>query len=209
MNRDLALFCASRPQVTGLATVYPGEPGARGILEDGFRDGLAGVKLHLHVQGIAPDAAEMDTVYRCCVEHDKPLVMHAGREPRSPAYPRDPHEICSAERVARVLQRYPELRLCIPHLGGDEFDAFRELLLQHDNLWLDTTMMLAGYFPYPIRWDLVRARPDRILYGSDFPNLPYAWDREVARLLGKGLDDDVLEQVLHRTARRLFDIPSG
>jgi len=209
MNRDLARFCDSRPAVTGLATVFPGEPGTRAILEEGFGLGLAGVKLHLHVQGIAPDAGEMEEVYRCCADHGKPLVMHAGREPRSEAYPRDPHTFCSADRIASVLRRYPALRLCIPHLGGDEFDAYRDLLLGHDNLWLDTTMMLAGYFPYPARWDLLRARPDRVLYGTDFPNIPYAWDRELRLLLQCGLADDDLEWVLHRAASALFGLPGA
>ena len=209
MNRGLARTCESRPQVTGLATVYPGESGARAILEEGFELGLAGVKLHLHVQGIAPDAPEMVDVYRCCADHGKPLVMHAGREPRSPAYPRDPHEFCSADRIARVVSEYPNLNLCVPHLGGDEFDAYRDLIVEHDNLWLDTTMMLAGYFPYPVRWDLLGVRPERILYGTDFPNIPYAWDRELRRLLQRGLDQADLEWILHRSARQLFGLPDG
>ena len=206
MNRGLARFCESRPLVTGLATVFPGERDTRAVLEEGFDLGLAGVKLHLHVQGVAPDAEEMEDVYRCCADHGRPLVMHAGREPRSPAYTRDPHEFCSADRIARVLRKYSDLRLCIPHLGGDEFDAYRDLILQHDNLWLDTTMMLADYFPCPVRWDLLEARPDRILYGTDFPNIPYAWDRELRLLLQRGLDEADLEWVLHRSARELFGL---
>lgn len=206
MNRELAGFCADRPQVTGLATVYPGEPDAAAILADGFALGLAGVKLHLHVIGVAPDDEAMAPIYRACADHGRPLVMHAGREPRSPAYPRDPHDLCTAGRIEAVLAEYPELKLCIPHLGADEFDAYLGLVQRFDNLWLDTTMMLAGYFPYETRWDLVEARPERVMYGTDFPNIPYAWDRELVRLAERITDEGVLAQVLGGTARGLFGI---
>ncbi len=208
MNRELARFCADRERVTGLATVFPGEEGAEEVLAEGFGLGLAGVKLHLHVQGVAPDDPRMDGVYRACVRYDRPLVMHAGREPRSPAYPRDPHAICSADRIEEVLRRWPELRLCVPHLGGDEFDAFGALARQFDHLWLDTTMMLAGYFDYPQRWDLLEALPDRVMYGTDFPNIPYAWDRELVRIVERVRDPQVLSAVLGGTARALFGIVS-
>jgi uncharacterized protein len=208
MNRELARFCAGRTRVTGLATVFPGEDGAREILAAAFADGLAGVKLHLHVQGVAPDDPRMHDVYRACSDHGLPLVMHAGREPRSPAYPADPHAICSADRIERVLRRWPDLRLCVPHLGGDEFDAYLELMLRFDHLWLDTTMMLAGYFGYEPRWDMLAARPERVMYGTDFPSIPYAWDRELRRIANEVLDPVVLEAVLGGTARGLFGIVS-
>ena len=44
-------------------------------------------------------------------------------------------------------------------------------------------MMAADYFPLAGAAAHLEARPERILYGTDFPNLPYAWDREVKQLL--------------------------
>jgi predicted TIM-barrel fold metal-dependent hydrolase len=43
-----------------------------------------------------------------------------------------------------------------------------------------------------------------VLYGSDFPNLPYAWDREVRHLASLRLRDDVEAAVLGQNALRLF-----
>jgi predicted TIM-barrel fold metal-dependent hydrolase len=204
LNAYVAGLAAREPRVTALATVLPGEPDARAILEEAFALGLAGVKLHCHVQCLAPDDAAMMEAFEVCVAHDKPVVLHAGREPKSPAYRCDPHAICSAERVERVLATFPRLRLCVPHLGADEFDAYRRLLERHDNLWLDTTMVVADYFPGAAPVELLQARPERILYGTDFPNLPYAWDREVRRIAKLGLGPDALELVLGGSARALF-----
>lgn len=203
-NAYVAEVCRHEPRVLGLATVYPGEPDATAILAEAFAAGLRGVKLHCHVQCFAPDAPELHEIYAACARADKPLVMHAGREPASPAYRCDPHALCSAERVERVLRDHPTLKLCVPHLGADEFDAYERLLLRHDNLWLDTTMAVADYFPLPAPERLLRARPERILYGTDFPNLPYAWDREIKKLVALGLREEQLAAILGGTARALF-----
>lgn len=206
LNAWMADFCRDRPNVTGLATVLPGEPGAREILEEAFAAGLRGVKLHCHVQCFSPDDAQMNEVYEACTLHDLPLVIHAGRAPASGAYACDPYAVCAAERVDRVLAAHPRLRLCVPHLGADEFPEYERLLERYDNLWLDTTMMLADYFagvtPPP---RLLSVRPERILYGTDFPNVPYAWDRELVRVR-RHVGDLALERVMAKNARELYAI---
>jgi hypothetical protein len=204
LNEYMAGLCRTEPRVIGLATVHPGEEGAVSILKDAFASGLHGVKLHCHVQCFSPDAPELGEIYRVCAESGKPLVMHAGREPASPEYHCDPREICSAERIGRVLADHPDLELCVPHLGADEFDEYERLLSLHDNLWLDTTMTAADYFPAPLPERLLRCRPDRILYGTDFPNLPYAWDRELRNLLRLRLAEHEQALLLGQNALALF-----
>jgi len=204
LNRFVAGLASGRSGVTGVATVMPGEEGAYDVLAEGFRAGLRGVKLHTHVQCVAIDDPAMEEVFAACEDHDMPLVVHAGREPASPAYRCDPYALCHVDRVARVLAAHPRLRLCVPHLGADEFEGYRALLRRHDNLWLDTTMAVAGFFGVDPPADLLRERPDRVLYGTDFPNLPYAWDRELHRLVASGLSDQALENLLGGNARALW-----
>jgi len=204
LNHFMAEICRDEPRILGFATVLPGEPGAREILEEAFAMGLRGVKLHCHVQCFAPDEEALHDVYEACVRANKPLVIHAGREPKSPAYKCDPYVLCAAERVERVLTDYPGLRLCVPHLGADEFDAYERLLEQHENLWLDTTMTVADFFRVAPPRRLFDCRPERILYGTDFPNVPYAWDREIKRLAGMGLGEEVLSGIVGGNAGRLF-----
>jgi uncharacterized protein len=206
LNQLLARVSAENPRVTALAAVHPGEPDARGVLERAFALGLCGVKIHCHVQSVAPDAEALEEVYTMASAHGLPVVIHAGREPKSPGYACDPHAICSAERVERVLGAYPRLRLSVPHLGADEFDAYGRLLERFDNLYLDTTMAIAGYFPDEVPFRLLEARPERVMYGTDFPNIPYAWDRELRRIAARGLREEALRAVLGGTARELFGI---
>jgi len=209
LNRYMAEKCAKyEHQVTGMATVFPGEEGAAEILREAFDGGLKGLKLHAHVQCFDMNSNDMDELYECCRLHHKPVVMHVGREPRSTAYKVDPYEICSADRVERVLREFPDLRICVPHLGFDEIEAYRKMIETYDNLWLDTTMVVTDYFPIAGDIDLNRYRLDRVMYGSDFPNIPYAWDRELKRLKALNLPYPAMEQILNRSATDFFRIGS-
>lgn len=204
LNQYMAELASSDPRIIGLATVFPGEEGAGALLDAAFAAGLRGVKLHCHVQCFSPDSPQMNEVYEACVRHDRALVMHAGREPASPKYKVDTYEVCGVARTEAVLKAHPKLKLCIPHLGADEFDGYERLLSRYDNLWLDTTMVVADYFPMAFPDRLLRARPERILYGTDFPNLPYAWDREVKKLSSLKLGDEHEALLLGQNALRLF-----
>jgi predicted TIM-barrel fold metal-dependent hydrolase len=206
LNTYMAGICRLHPQVTAMATIYPGEDGAQAILEQAFEDGLKGVKLHSHVQCFDMAGAPMREIYEICSVHHKPLIMHVGREPKSPAYPCDPYTLCSAEKLERVLKDYPHLRVCVPHLGADEFDAYQVMLQKYDNLWLDTTMTLAEYLPMDYFPKLAEMRADRIIFGTDFPNLPYAWDREIKRLYQLNLAEETLERILGRNAVEFYSI---
>ncbi len=207
LNAYMVEKCRLHPgRVTGMATVFPGEAGAEAILQEAFDAGLKGVKLHAHVQCFDMNDAAMDPVYDCCRRNGKPLVIHAGREPKSEAYRCDPYQICRADKVERVLKDFPGLRLCVPHLGIDELDAYRQMIEACDTLWLDTTMVLADYFPLAEPIDLRRYRPDRIFYGSDFPNIPYAWDRELKKLEAAGIGEEALERILSRNAIEFFGL---
>jgi predicted TIM-barrel fold metal-dependent hydrolase len=206
LNEYMADICRSYPQVTAMATVLPGEKDAAVILEEAFRDGLGGVKLHNHVQCFEINGAAMNVVYEVCCSHGKPLIMHVGREPKSPAYSCDPYELCRADKLERVLDRYPQLRVCVPHLGADEFEPYRRMIEKYDNLWLDTTMTLAEYLPMEYFPDLADFRNDRIMYGTDFPNLPYAWDREIKQLVRQNLSPESLAKILGQNAVEFYQI---
>jgi predicted TIM-barrel fold metal-dependent hydrolase len=42
------------------------------------------------------------------------------------------------------------------------------------------------------------------MYGSDFPNIPYAWDRELKWLRNSGLPQEDLEWILVKSAAHFF-----
>ncbi|KAG0342841.1 hypothetical protein BG000_000604 [Podila horticola] len=181
-----------RRVASGLGTVMPGEPGAVEILTEAFTTlGLAGIKMHSHVQCVPANHPSMDEVYKTCIKFNKPCLIHAGKEPNSAAYKVDADKICDVGIVEDVLRRHPQLRICVPHLGMNQYEEFFDLLDRYPNLYLDTTMVLAGFFQSMednkplaemMRTMLVK-HSDRIMYGTDWPNIPYDWCRELANMI--------------------------
>ena len=193
-------------RITGLATVFPGEANVTGILEDAFTAGLKGVKLHAHVQCFDMNSPDMDPIYEVCSRRGKPLVMHVGREPKSESYMCDPYVLCRAEKLEQVLRNYTGLKICVPQLGMDEYAAYQRMTETYDNLWLDTSIACADFLPTQQAIRLDEMRTDRIMYGSDFPNIPYAWDREIKQIKKARLSRAAMTKIFRDNALQFFNL---
>lgn len=145
-------------------------------------------------------------IYQICSDEKKPMIMHVGREPKSEEYKCDPYEICSSGMLESVIKNFPDLNVCVPHLGFDETEQYRLLIEKYDNLWTDTTMVITDYFSMKEAIDLSIYRLDRIMYGSDFPNVPYEWDRKLKVLAQSNLYKEQLDQILYKTAIEFFNL---
>ena len=207
LNKYMAEKCREyNNRVTGMATVFPGEDNAEKILQEAFDSGLGGLKLHAHVQCFDMNGEYMYRLYECCRINKKPIIMHIGREPKSTAYSCDPYQLCSAEKLEHILKDFPDLKICVPHMGFDEISAYREMIEKYDNLWLDTTMVITDYFPIEEKIALGSYRSDRIMYGSDFPNIPYAWDRELKELKTADISHQALAEITNKNATEFFSL---
>jgi predicted TIM-barrel fold metal-dependent hydrolase len=204
LNDFTAEIAARHPEVIPCCTVFPGEEGAEGILEDCLSSNFRGVKIHCHVMRIAPDDPRMDAVWRASARFRKAVVIHCGPEPASGGYGIDVKQFSGAARLRRALDRHPDAIVIVPHLGVDQSAQFEAMLPDYPNLYLDTTMVIAGYFPQGPDVEILRRHPDRILYGTDFPNIPYAWDRELKALRALKLPPRDEAAILSGNALRLF-----
>ena len=204
LNEYVLALAKRRPMVIPAATVLPGEPGDREILRRAIGEGARAIKIHCHVQKLAPDDPRMDAVFEEAARAKVPIVIHCGREPSSDAYGIDAHAISGAARTARMLERHPETTVVVPHLGSDEYADFEAMLDRHPNLWLDTTMTQGSYFPTDPGTGILARRHERLIYGTDFPNIPYAWDRELKAIAGAGLPDAHLRAIAGGNAARVF-----
>lgn len=207
LNDFMAEVAARHPEVLiPFGTVLPGEDGAKEELARALDDlGFRGIKIHCHVQNIAADDPRLIPVFEAIAERDKVLLIHCGRGPRIPGYPTDPHTFCTPERFRRAIARFPEAKVIVPHLGFDEESAYLQLLDEFPNLYLDTTMAVGGYLGNTPDWSALAKHSDRILYGSDFPNLPYEWTLEIERLR-RELDPESAERILWKSSALLYGV---
>ena len=225
MARELNVFAQvlgrMEPWLIPVATVFPGEDDARAILDQALGpQGLKGVKIHGHVQRVAPDDRRLDDVSDAAAAHDVPVVVHAGDAPTFPAQAAEVRALCRPSALEHALRRHPRTTFIVPHLFAAHFRQAEQFLNEFEHLYLDTAMAVAGYIPLDpatratevetatawqrVAFELVRAHPDRVLYGSDFPNLPYEWDLELRLLKDLALPDAALGAILSENAARLF-----
>ena len=204
LNAWLAALCRSAPGIVGVGTVLPGEPDDLAIVQESLDLGLRGLKLHCHVQKLAIDDPRVVRVLAECARLGVPAVVHAGREPATQAYGVDAHVLCNVRRTQAVLEQLPSLRLVVPHIGADEFAAYLSLLDVHPGLFLDTAMACASYFDAGPDWPTLEAHADRVMYGTDFPIVPYGPDRELTVLARRVVQDAAFDQLVRGTAQRFW-----
>lgn len=185
-----------------LATIHPDDPEYLEDLELALADGCVGLKLHEDVQRVAIEDERLAPVFERL--EDRFVLGHIGPIP----WRSDPDAV---KRVERVLRRHPRLRIVVAHMGGEMALAYLRLMEQQPNLYLDTTMALAAESPMKIAIDprLIEEHAERIVYGTDFPNIPYPYDAELRALEALGLSEKAQTAILRANALRLIGNATG
>jgi len=187
-------FAEQVPENLRSATFYP-EPGAAEYVAAGVADGVQVFKLHTQVGEFHLDDPQLMETWEVLEDAGTPIVIHVGSGPVGNAF-------TGPEHLARLLGLFPDLRVIVAHLGAPEFAEFMDLAETYEHTYLDTTMVFTDFFvPFPDELiPRLAGLGDKILYGSDFPNLPYDYGHQfegLSRLLGRapGLDEDWLAKV--------------
>jgi len=191
-------------------SLHPDDPDKEELLRICFQEyRFKGLKFHCHVQKMAPEDPRMEAVYEICQALDKIILIHCGNGPHfkekpTQGYGYDVTQLSGVKHFEKIVGRYPKLRFVVPHLGFEEMEAFVALLSDHPNLMLDTTMALSGFFPNPVNREWFLTHPDRFLFGTDFPNIPYPWEREKIGLQRLKLPPELERKILFENATRLL-----
>ena len=198
-------FADRVPEVLRCATFFP-EPEAAAYVGERIAAGVELFKVHVQVGAFDLRDPLLDPVWGQLAEAGTPIVVHAGAGPV-------PNEHTGPGPLRAVLERHPALCVIVAHLGAPEYASFLELVELGERVHLDTTMaftnffaQMGGAFPEALLPRLVE-HADRILLGSDFPNIPYPYEHQLAVLDRLDLGDDWLRRVLWGNAVELFGAP--
>ena len=108
-------------------------------------------------------------------------------------------------RLARVMDRFPELKVVGAHFGG--YQCWEDSLMYlcgRRNLWMDTSSSLQ-FMDIELAKKIIRAQGvDRILFGTDYPITDQNEElKQIARL---GLNEEEQKAVLYENAARLLGL---
>ncbi len=190
MARDLNDWLADTARELGggafaLATVHVEDRDPAGTVRDALRAGCIGLKVHENVQRFELGDARLAGVLDAVAEAEGFVLVHAGAIPWS----NDTND--GPARVATVLERHPRLRVVVAHFGVPDSTRYIDLALREPRLFLDTTMAFAPESPMranAAREDVARGT-SQIVYGTDWPNIPYAYDGDLRGLRALGLGE--------------------
>ena len=216
LNTWTDAFARRNPAAIPFATVLPDDEGNVEMLEKLFGErGFFGIKLQPLVSDFYPCDERMMEVYRVVVEHERILAIHAGTAPVA-------NEYVGADHFEPVMDRFPEMKVVVAHMGAFEFDRFFDMARRYPNLYLDTSVNfinkelmkeLIGRREFPpmeipsdFEKEVLLELSDRLLFGSDYPNIPYTYDDCIQSILALGLWEEFNRAVFYENARRLLKL---
>jgi predicted TIM-barrel fold metal-dependent hydrolase len=203
LNEWAGEFADRHPDVLRTATFYP-EATAPAYVADALERGARVFKAHVQVGGYDPRDPLLTPVWRQLEEAGTPVVVHCGHGPA-------PGRHTGPEVFADVLAAHPQLCAVIAHMGLPDYGAFLAMAQRYPRVHLDTTMAFTPWsertvpFPAELTGSLL-ALGDRILLGTDFPNIPYPYCEQLAGLVRLGLGDEWLGGVLYNNAASLLGL---
>ena len=205
LNRWLAGQAARVPEAIALGTLHPDDPDLDEVAREATGDlGLRGFKFHHSVQRFHVDDARLFPIYERAEAAGHVFVLHVGTMPY-----RDP--FTGVERFARLMER----RASVAHMGAFQSTEFLALLARYPHLYVDTTMAMSaratpytGADPAAVSDADLQRHQDRVLFGSDFPLIPYDYDEERRWAWGRALDDSVRRKIFHDNALHFFGMGS-
>jgi predicted TIM-barrel fold metal-dependent hydrolase len=203
LNEWSAEFAGPRPQVLQSATFYP-EPEAAAYVEQALDGGARVFKVHVQVGRFDPRDPLLDDVWARLEASGTPVVIHCGSGPLK-------GEHTGPTPVTGLLERHPRLQLVIAHLGMPEYADFLDLAERYERVHLDTTMFATDFterlMPFdPALRPRLGALRDKVVLGSDFPSIPYAYAHQLQALHRLELGEEWLRAVLWENGARLFGV---
>jgi hypothetical protein len=199
-------FAARTPDCLRTATFFAEESAARYVGE-AISSGTRVFKAHVQVGGYDPRDPLLAPVWGMLAESGTPVVVHCGSGPEAGRH-------TGPSAFAEVLERHPRLVAIIAHMGMPEYAEFLVLAERFPGVRLDTTMAFTDFTEKLRPWPgaltpRLADLGDRVLLGTDFPNIPYAYAEQLTALTRLELGDDWLRAVCHDNAARLFGPAPG
>ncbi len=99
---------------------------------------------------------------------------------------------------------FPNLTIVAAHPGWPWVDEMTAVALHKGNVFWELSGWAPKYFPQQLKVDVRGRLKDKIMFGSDYPSMPYArilreWDE-------LGYADDIKERVFHLNAERILGL---
>ena len=106
--------------------------------------------------------------------------------------------------IDEIAADFPDLTIIAAHPGWPWVEEMTAVALHKGNVFWEMSGWAPKYFPDSLKRDIRGRLQDKIMFGSDYPSLPY--QRILDEWQGLGYAAAVMEKVFHRNAERVLGL---
>ncbi|QNH75851.1 amidohydrolase [Pseudomonas protegens] len=202
-NDEIAVYTRAFPErFVGVATVDLSRPMATvAELERAVKElGCKALRIVPWLWKLPPNHRWYYPLYVKCIELGIPFCTQVGHTgPLMPSETGRP-----VPYLDEVALDFPELVIVGGHIGHPWTDEMIGLAWKHDNIHIDTSAYLPAYYPPQLLHFMRTYGQDKVLFGSNFPQLSLKKCLEQVRALE--LPPAIADKFLQGNARRVFGL---
>ena len=186
---------AGEGRFTGLGSLHPETENIAEEIATIKKLGLKGVKLHPDFQKFKIDDEKLYRIYELC-SGELPIMLHTGDYR---------YDFSNPQRMARVLEKFPELTVIGAHFGGwSVWEEAADVLFGYENFYVDCSSSFHWLKPVKAKELIRKYGADKVLFGTDFPM--WSYEDEFEYFSNLNLNEDENRKILFENAQNLFDI---
>jgi hypothetical protein len=194
-------------QAWGAVDPFKGEAAiaeARHAVED---LGMMGFHFHPIMGHFAVDDRRLYPLWEAIAALDVPVMIDVGTTGMGAGMPggmgakiRHAHPAAIDELAAD----FPSLTIVAAHPGWPWVDEMTAVALHKGNVFWELSGWAPKYFPAQLKVDIRARLQDKVMFGSDYPSLPY--DRIFREWDELGYRPEVMEKIFHGNAERVLGL---
>lgn len=190
-------------EILPFGTIYAGDGNCQKEARKLFEEyNFLGIKMHPYVTRESLDDRRFFSVYEIMETMARVLVCHPGS---GPIFKQKDGFI----RLKKILRMFPNLKVVVAHCGAREYDEYQDLAGEFEHVYFDTAMNCVDT---PVFKDncpeieFFKKLEDRVLFGTDFPNIPYDYTEQIKSIMQFKLGRKIEQKIFQSNAGKLFNL---
>ncbi len=179
-------------------SLHPESPDAVEQVKQIRAESFKGVKFHPYYQDFTIDEERLLPIYRQLEREGLIVVMHTGFDLAF-----DRARKCDPEKILRVLEAFPDLKLVTTHLGAWEDWEEVEKHLSGKRIYMEISFSLDCMPKETARRIIMNHPQDHILFGTDSPWADQG--KAIEGLKGLELGQEMEDRILRGNALKLLE----